>query len=94
MLKKYGMEQSNTVSTPADTPVRLQKDDGHSKPADKHLFQRLLGSLQYTANCTRPDIAYAVNTAARYSGEPTELHLTALKRIIRYLKETSHLHPK
>ena len=91
MLKKYGMEQSNIVSTPADTHVRLQKDDRHSKPADKQLFQRLLGSLQYAANCTRPDIAYAVNTAARYSSEPTELHLTALKRILRYLKETSHL---
>ena len=91
MLRKYGMDMSNTVSTPADTNVRLQEDDAHSKPADKQLFQRLLGSLQYAANCTRPDIAYAVNTAARYSSEPTESHLTALKRILRYLKETSHL---
>ena len=37
------------------------------------------------------DRIYAVNTAARYSSEPTESHLTALKRIVRYLKETSHL---
>ena len=40
---------------------------------------------------TRPDIAQAVNTTAKYCAAPTEQHMTAGKRIIRYLKKTKDL---
>ena len=44
-----------------------------------------IGALMYLANCTRPDIAFAVNLLARYSSEPTKRHWKRIKYIIRYL---------
>lgn len=35
---------------------------------------------------TRPDITYAVSNVAKFCSKPTKEHLTAVKRIIRYLK--------
>ncbi|MCH91048.1 hypothetical protein A2U01_0011972 [Trifolium medium] len=37
---------------------------------------------------TRPDITFSVCLIARYMERPTELHLAAAKRILRYLKST------
>lgn len=42
--------------------------------------------LQYLGSNTRPDIAYAINSAARYCMDPKEPHGIAIKRIARYLK--------
>ena len=44
-----------------------------------------LGALQFVANATRSDIAYAVNKLASYTANSTIQHVTALKRIMCYL---------
>ena len=48
----------------------------------------MVGSVLYAAIATRPDISQAVGVVSKYSSEPTESHLTAVKRILRYLKGT------
>ena len=88
MLQKFGMNEAKPVSTPADNNVRLQKDDGISKPVDPVRYQSLVGSLLYAAIATRPDISQAVGAVSKYCAKPNEQHLTAVKRIIRYLKGT------
>ena len=52
MLKKYGLLEAKTVSTPADLNVRLQKDDSVSKPVDPVPYQSTVGSLLYAATAT------------------------------------------
>lgn len=37
---------------------------------------------------TRPDIAYSVGIMSRYMECSTALHMNAVKRILRYVKET------
>ena len=88
MLKKYGLLEAKTVSTPSDLNVRLQKDDGVSKPVDPVHYQSAVGSLLYAATATRPDIAHAVGVVSKFNCKPTESHFTAVKRILRYLKGT------
>ncbi|XP_024544628.1 uncharacterized protein LOC112351284 isoform X2 [Selaginella moellendorffii] len=41
-------------------------------------------SLIYLVISTRPDLAYAVGTVAKYLDRPSAAHLQALKRIMRY----------
>ena len=38
--------------------------------------------------CTRPDIAYAINTLAQFASNPLPVHSQALKRVLRYLRGT------
>ncbi|MCI45101.1 hypothetical protein A2U01_0066340, partial [Trifolium medium] len=45
----------------------------------------MLGCLMYLL-ATRPDMTFSVCLAARYMERPTELHVAAVKRILRYLK--------
>nr|GFB75126.1 copia protein [Tanacetum cinerariifolium] len=40
---------------------------------------------------SRPDIMHTTYYCARYQAQPTEKHLTAVKRIFRYLKDTIHM---
>lgn len=55
------------------------------------MYQSMIGSLIYTAIATRPDIAQAVGTLAKFNAAPNETHLTAVKRVFRYLKGTVRL---
>ncbi|GKD17648.1 hypothetical protein Tco_1206806 [Tanacetum coccineum] len=50
----------------------------------------MVGSLMYLS-ASRPDIVFVVCMCARYQAKPTEMHLTAIKRIFRYLKGTIHM---
>ena len=51
-----------------------------------HLFiESMIGSLLYLTT-SRPDINYSVRVCARYQANPKESHMTALKRIIKYIK--------
>ena len=45
----------------------------------------------YLAQCTRPDIAFAVNLLERFSSEPTRRHWNGIKHICRYLRGTLDL---
>lgn len=49
-------------------------------------YRELVGSLMYLATCTRPDLAYAVGQLSRYVQSPTQQHIGAAKRLLRYQK--------
>ena len=91
MLEKYSLMDANPVTTPADPNVKLVKNDGVSKRVDSVNYQSIVGSLLYAAVATRPDIAQSVSAVSKFNAEPTESHLTAAKRILRYLKGTIDL---
>ncbi|XP_062093545.1 uncharacterized mitochondrial protein AtMg00810-like [Humulus lupulus] len=66
--------------------VKLTKDENEVK-VDPTLYRSMIGSLLYlTASC--PDICYNVGVCARYQGNPMELHVTTVKRIIRHVHST------
>ena len=88
-LRKYEMEESKAVSTPVDIGIKLTKATEDCEPCDPVLFQSAVGSLIYLSTKTRPDIAYAVNSVARFCSKPTKVHWTAFKRIFRYLRGTT-----
>jgi hypothetical protein len=89
MIKRFGMEDSRNVSNPLDPNVRLENDECEDNPADRMLYLSLIGSLMYAALGSRPDISFAVRSLSRYNSAPLATHLTAAKRVLRYLKSTS-----
>ena len=91
ILKKFGLSEAKPVSTPADLSTKLERDDGVSKDVDYISYQSMVGSLLYAAMATRPDIAQAVRVVSKFNLKPNQAHLTAVKRIFRYLKGTVSL---
>jgi hypothetical protein len=53
--------------------------------APTQLYQQMIGSLLYAAITSRPDISYAVGVLGRYASAPSVQHMTAAKRLLRYL---------
>lgn len=87
ILHRSHMQNSKPLSTPADLNSRLTHD---GEPFhDPTLFRQIVGSLQY-ATITWPDITYAVNRVCQFMHSPTTHHWQATKRILRYLKGTTH----
>ena len=83
ILERAGMSDCKPCSTLVDTQAKLSEDDG-PPVADATSYQSLTGALQYLT-FSRPDIAYAVQQVCLHMHTPREPHLTALKRILRYL---------
>jgi len=86
-LKETWMLGCKPSETPMDATVKLGNLDKDT-PADKGRYQRLVGSLIYLSH-TRPDISFAVSTMSQFMNCPTEEHMEAVYRILRYLKMTS-----
>nr|GEV51543.1 retrovirus-related Pol polyprotein from transposon TNT 1-94 [Tanacetum cinerariifolium] len=59
-------------------------------PVDQTKYQSMVGAFMYLT-ASRPDIVHATCYYARYQAKPTEKHLTVVKRIFRYLKDTIHM---
>ncbi|KAL0407710.1 UNVERIFIED_CONTAM: Retrovirus-related Pol polyprotein from transposon TNT 1-94 [Sesamum radiatum] len=88
ILKKFKAYDSPPAKTPVDLNLHLAKNKGESEGQIE--YSRIIGSLMYIMNCTRPDIAYAVNKLSRFTSNPSKNHWKGLIRVLRYLKYTSN----
>nr|GEX47630.1 hypothetical protein [Tanacetum cinerariifolium] len=89
ILKKFGLTEGKSASTPIDTKKPLLKDpDGED--VDIHIYRSMIGSLMYLTS-SKPDIMFAVCVCARFQVTPKASHLHAVKRIFRYLKGKPYL---
>ena len=86
ILIRFGMESCNNVCTPIVPGNKLVKDE-KGRSVNVTEFRQMIGCLMYLL-ATRPDLAFSVCLVARYMERPTEIHLAAAKRILRYLKGT------
>lgn len=92
LLKKFKMEECNSVSTPIENNITESLSNVGSNICDKNIpYQKLIGSLMYLAVLTRPDIAYSISLLSQFNNCYNELHWKCVKRVLRYLKGTKSL---
>lgn len=93
ILRTKGMQDSKPASTLIEANNRLEKAESgyEATPEFRTRYQSIAGSLMYAMLGTRPDIAFAVSVISRYGSNPMPTHYGAVKRILRYLKGSSHL---
>ena len=89
ILERAGMTDCKPCSTPVDTQAKLSADLG-APVDDPTAYRSLAGALQYLT-FTRPDLTYAVQQVCLHMHDPRESHLTALKRLLRYVCGTVDL---
>ncbi|GKE01429.1 retrovirus-related pol polyprotein from transposon TNT 1-94 [Tanacetum coccineum] len=88
LLKKYGMEKCDTISTPMAT-AKLDADLQGTQ-VDQTKYHSMIEGLMYLTT-SQPDIAFATFVCARYQARPTKKHLKEVKRIFRYLRQTINM---
>ena len=77
------------MSTPMGSGTYVDQDElGVSIDITK--YRGMIGSLLYLTT-SRPDIMVSVCLFARFQANPKESHLTAVKRIMKYLKGTTNV---
>jgi Reverse transcriptase (RNA-dependent DNA polymerase) len=86
LMKKFGVEDSNTSITPMATNINLDVD-ASGKPVDISQYRAMIGNLLYLT-ASRPDIMFSVCLCARFQSNPKESHLKAVKHILKYIKGT------
>ena len=86
ILKRFNQYDDSPIKTLVDLNLHLAKNNGPS--IDQLEYSRIIGSLMYVMNCTRPDIAYAVNKLSRFTNNLGKYHWKALVRVLRYLRYT------
>jgi hypothetical protein len=86
LLRRAGMLMCKTTTTPMSSSEQLTSVDGTLLSSeDATEYRSLVGGLQYLT-ITRPDISYAVNRVCQYLHSPRDAHMTAVKRILRYIR--------
>nr|GEU50251.1 hypothetical protein [Tanacetum cinerariifolium] len=91
-LKKalYGLKQAPRACVGTPMATKHLDADLSGTPIDQTKYRSMVRALMYLTT-SRPDIVHATFYCARYQAKPTEKHLTAVKRIFRYLKDTIHM---
>lgn len=92
ILERFGMTNCKPVGTPSDTHAKLSIATFTPDTSLVSIipFQEAVCSLLFLAQCTRPDISFAVNDVSRFNSQHSEDHWKAVKRILRYLKGTAN----
>lgn len=79
------LKGSNSVKTPMEVNVKYRREG--ELLSDPTLYRKLVGGLIYLT-ITRPDISYVVHIVSKFMQCPWHFHLSAVKRIIRYILGT------
>lgn len=86
-VERYNI--NGKTNTPCSPSVRfLKASTDQDEPADIETYQSKVGTLNYIARYTRPEISYVTNLLARFTSKPSTQHMEALDRVLRYLGTT------
>ncbi|GJW63030.1 retrotransposon protein, putative, ty1-copia subclass [Tanacetum coccineum] len=96
ILKRYKMDNSKRGYIPMQERLDLNKSQGAQTPKEVNRMKNVpyasaVGSIMYAVRCTRPDVAFAQNITSRFQQNPGELHWTAVKNILKYLRNTKDM---
>nr|GEZ09869.1 retrovirus-related Pol polyprotein from transposon TNT 1-94 [Tanacetum cinerariifolium] len=84
----YSPLKEEVIGTPMAT--KHLDADLSGTPVDQTKYHSMVGALMYLT-ASRPDIVHATCYCARYQAKPTEKHLTTVKLIFWYLKDTINI---
>ncbi|CAM8961061.1 unnamed protein product [Rhodiola kirilowii] len=84
ILEDTNFSECKPIRTPMESKHGLSLSSGPPLP-DPSIYRRLVGRLIYLT-ITRPDLAFPVHVLSQYMQTPTEDHLRAAHRVLRYIK--------
>ncbi|POM61640.1 hypothetical protein PHPALM_29317 [Phytophthora palmivora] len=82
ILDPFGFRDTQSSRIPVEIIQRLTVNDTDNSTTQSSAIRLF---IMYLATCTRPDLAYALGQLSRYMQRPTQEHIRAAKRVLRYL---------
>ena len=78
LLKRYNMEECKPVQSPLLENTKFERESNKEQDYDEQSildedYRGLVGSLDYLALCSRPDIAYDSHVLSRLLEHPSKL---------------------
>jgi len=89
IIRRFRLMDAKLAKSPLDPQTDLTNTHCEDKPANRKEYLSMVGSLMYAALGSRPDITFSVTALSRYNVQPLEMHATAAKRVLQYLKTTA-----
>ncbi|QRV96326.1 Copia protein [Ceratobasidium sp. AG-Ba] len=89
IVKLADLENARFAHSPMSHTQSLLEPARH--PDRSYPYATMIGRLLWLARCVRPDIAFAVHLLARFTARYDSSHISALKRIFRYIAGTSEI---
>lgn len=84
MIQEAGLLGAKPCSTPMEPNLQFNKTFG-TPIADPSSYRRLIGKLLYLTH-SRPEISFAVSKLSQFLESPTDIHLQAATRVLRFIK--------
>ncbi|CAI7922278.1 unnamed protein product [Closterium sp. NIES-54] len=91
LVEKYGLQDGGKPATPLPSGFTVEPcaDEEVVGESDRKLFHSMVGALNYAANHTQPDIAFATSRLASVVSRPSHEQIEAAKRLVRYVSATA-----
>lgn len=95
VLARFGMSNAKPVSTPLASHFRSSCSSCPAVDSEEPSYMAqvpyssTIGSLMYAMVSTHPDLAHAMSVVSWFLTNPGKAHWTAMKYILRYLRDTS-----
>ena len=91
VLAKFNIKLSaRGPASPLDNAETLIKNTGQADPQDTHAYQQRIGSVNFAAVDTRPDIAFASSKLSGFMTNPSSAHQIAAERVLHYMGHTKY----
>ncbi|WAQ84758.1 hypothetical protein PtA15_5A331 [Puccinia triticina] len=91
LQKRFLSGPSVLVRTPTDSLFKDLVPRKEGELASSGPYPQLIGALLWASQCTRPDVAFAVNRLSQFLRDPSDSHWRAALRVLHYLVSTKHL---
>ncbi|CAI7780326.1 unnamed protein product, partial [Closterium sp. NIES-54] len=93
LAEKYGLQDGGKPATPLPSGFTVETcaDEEVVGERDWKLFHSMVGALNYAANHTRPDIAFATSRLASVVSRPSHEQLEVAKRLVHYVSATTSM---
>lgn len=90
LKNKYDVKITGKTPTSPLPSNELVPNTAQATGAEIFEYQGKVGSVNYAATQTRPDIAFSCSTLSRYLTNPSSLHLAAVNHLLCYLVATQY----
>ncbi|GJV15870.1 putative RNA-directed DNA polymerase [Tanacetum coccineum] len=93
ILKRFKMDNSKKGNLPLHHGIKISSDlcpktNDELDKMSRVPYASAIGSIMYAMTCTRPDVSFALSMVSRHQQNPGEGHWTAVKNILKYLRNT------